>query len=235
MMSRRVKIAVIVLVAAVLAGVIYLRVLHHRFTRLAQTQMTEEQERREVVAPPISTPSDVYANAQLYWISATQTDQLAPVTVQLPLSADPVQRAKQLIGALIANPPTPAQRALPAGATLLAFYILPHGTAIADFSDTLASETPSGILSEWMAVNSIVQTLEANVPEITRLKILIHGEEAQTLAGHIDLSGFFDLHPLPPAAPASTTPATPAPPATTPASVAPSAPAKPKPGASLHR
>jgi len=198
-MPRSAKIAVILLVAAVLAGLIYFRILHHRVTRLAQTQAAQEQERREVVAPPISTPTDVTANAQMFWVSATQSDQLAAVTIQLPLSADPVERAKQLIGALIANPPTPAQRTLPAGATLLSFYILPNGVAIADFSDDLATETPSGILSESMAVNSIVQTLAANVPGITRLKILIHGQEAQTLAGHIDISGFFDVYAAAPA------------------------------------
>lgn len=212
-MPRRARIAVVILVVlAVFAGLVYVRVLHQRVARLARTQATEEQERREVVAPPISTPTDVVANAQVFWLSTTQPDRLAPVTVRLPLSANQVERAKQLIGALIANPPTPAQRTLPVGATLLSFYILPDGTAVADFSDALASEMPSGILSEWMAVNSIVQTLAANMPGITRLKILIHGQEAETLAGHIDISGFFDLHAQPASAPGTATPAaTPAP------------------------
>lgn len=210
-MPRRAKIAVVVLVVAVVVGLVYLRVLHQRVARLARTQATEEQERREVVAPPISTPTDVVANAQVFWLSTTQPDRLAAVTVQLPLSADKVERAKQLIGALIANPPTPAQRTLPVGATLLSFYILPNGTAVADFSDALASEMPSGILSEWMAVNSIVQTLAANMPGITRLKILIHGQEAETLAGHVDISGFFDLHVQPASAPGTATPAATAP------------------------
>lgn len=212
-MPRRARIAVAILVVvAVFAGLVYVRVLHQRVARLARTQATEEQERREVVAPPISTPTDVVANAQVFWLSTAQPDRLAAVTVQLPLSADPVERAKQLIGALIANPPTPAQRTLPIGATLLSFYILPDGTAVADFSDALASEMPSGILSEWMAVSSIVQTLAANMRGITRLKILIHGQEAETLAGHIDISGFFDLYAQPAAAPGTATPAaTPAP------------------------
>lgn len=211
-MPRRAKIAVVLLVLAVVAGLVYFRVLHQRVARLARTQATEEQERREVVAPPISTPTDVVASAQVFWLSATEPDRLAAVTVQLPLSADRVERAKQLIGALIANPPTPAQRTLPVGATLLSFYILPDGTAVADFSDALASEMPSGILSEWMAVNSIVQTLAANMPGITRLKILVHGQEAETLAGHIDISGFFDLRAQPATAPGMATPAaTPAP------------------------
>jgi Tfp pilus assembly protein FimV len=33
--------------------------------------------------------------------------------------------------------------------------------------------------------------LEANVPSIQRLKILIHGQEVETLAGHLDLTGTF--------------------------------------------
>jgi hypothetical protein len=44
-----------------------------------------------------------------------------------------------------------------------------------------------------LAVNSITQTLAANVPSIVRLKILIHGQEADTLAGHVDLTGFFPV------------------------------------------
>lgn len=118
--------------------------------------------------------------------------------IELPLSADPVERSRQLLQALIANPPTPDQRTLPASTTLLGFYILPDGTAVADFSDSLASELPSGILSESMAVNSIVKTLAANVPQLRRLKILIHGQEVDTLAGHVDLTGFFDLNAAPP-------------------------------------
>lgn len=208
MSVRRITLVLIALAVAVLIGLVYFRTLHQRAARLQHTQVTEEEERREVIAPPISTPTDVKSSAQLFWVSATQPDELAPVTIQLPLSADPVERAKQLIEDLIANPPSPAQRTLPTGATLLDFYILPDGTAVADFSDELASEMPSGILSEWMAVSSLAQTLGANVPSIMRLKILIRGQEAETLAGHIDLSGFFEVRP------AGATPATPSTPQT---------------------
>jgi spore germination protein GerM len=205
-MTRQIKVILIFVLLAVVAGLFFLRALHRRVVRSEPARAVEEQERREVIAPPVSTPTDVRVSAQIFWISITQPDQLAPVTIQLPLSADPVERAKQLVDALIASPPTPAQRTLPEGATLLDFYLLSDGTAIADFSDELSSEMPSGILSEWMAVSSIAQTLGANVPSIARLKILLHGHEAETLAGHIDLSDFFDVRglsapPLPVASP----------------------------------
>ena len=192
-MTRNWKIFIALLAVGVVIGLISLRSLHRRMARLAQTQVTEEQARHEVLAPPVSTPTDVPVKASIFW--AGGPDGVAPVQIELPLSADPVQRSRQLLHALIADPPTPDQRTLPADTDLLGFYILPDGTAIADFSDALSTETPSGILSERMAVNSIAKTLGSNVPGLLRLKILIHGQEVDTLAGHIDLTGFFDLSP----------------------------------------
>jgi hypothetical protein len=190
--TRNWKIFIAVLAVGVVIGLISLRSLHRRMKRLAQTEVTEEQARHDLLAPPVSTPTDVPVKASIFW--AGGPDSLAPVEIELPLSADPAQRSRQLLHALIAEPPTPDQRTLPADAEVLGFYILPDGTAIADFSHALSTETPSGILSERMAVDSIVKTLENNVTGVRRLKILIHGQEVDTLAGHIDLTGFFDLN-----------------------------------------
>jgi hypothetical protein len=111
--------------------------------------------------------------------------------VELPLSNDPVLRAKQVLNTLLAGPVDTELRTVPPDAALLAFYLLPDGTAIADFSEALATSIPSGIESEQLAVDSITKTLEANVPKVRRLKILIHGQEMETLAGHLDLSQAF--------------------------------------------
>ena len=190
------KIALAILGIAVVIGLLNFRGLTQRIRRLSQDQKAEEQARREVLASPISTPSDVNATAKIFW--AAGADKLAPVEMQLPLSADPAQRAKQVLHALIAFVPSDEQRTLPADAEVLAFYVLPDGSAVADFSDALVSETPSGILSEQLTLDSITQTIESNVPSLHRLKILIHGQEAETLAGHLDLTGFFDLSPSAP-------------------------------------
>jgi hypothetical protein len=192
-MPRNLKITLGILSVAVLIGLISLHGLHQRIEQLSQEQGSEEQQRRELLKPEIATPTDAMANAKIFW--AAGADRVAPVETQLPLSADPVKRARQVLDALIADAPSDAQRTLPADATLLGFYILPDGTAIADFSDALASETPSGILSEELAVESIARTVENNVAGARRLKILIHGQEVDTLAGHADLTGFFDLNP----------------------------------------
>ncbi len=194
-MTRNLKIILAILGVAVVIGLLSLRGLHRRIERLAENPSAEEQARREVLAPKVSTPTDVMIRAKIFW--AAGPDRLAPVDVELALSADPLKRARQVIDALITNPPDASERTLPADTELVGFYMLPDGTAVADFSDALASETPSGILSEKLAVDSIVQTLKSNLSMARRLKILIHGQEVDTLAGHVDLTGFFDLNPAP--------------------------------------
>jgi len=205
-MSRVLKLAVAVLLLGVAVGVIYLRGLHERLLRLARPERTEARARREVTQPPIATPSDRKVKTRVFWASADNPGMLEPVEVELPLSAEPVQRAKQVLNTLMGDAPSPERRTLPEDAVLLEFYLLADGTAIADFSGAVATGTPSGILSEQMAVDSIARTLEGNVPGIVRLKILVNGQEAETLAGHVDLTGFFTLQPPQPATPPAAAP-----------------------------
>ena len=190
-MPRNLKIVLGILGIAVAVGLVSLRGLHQRMRGLAESQTSDEKARHEVRASEISTPSDVTTGAKIYW--AAGEDRVAATTLELPLSAEPTERGKQVLQALIADAPTAQQRTISADAVLLGFYVLADGTAIADFSDALSAETPSGIESEEVVVESITRTLESNVPTLRRLKILIHGQEADTLAGHVDLTGFFDL------------------------------------------
>jgi hypothetical protein len=198
--SRGLKTTIAILAVLVVFGLITLLSLRQAIHRMSGNQRSDEQARQEVMQIPISTPTDVKVKAQMFWLSTTSPVSLEATTIELPLSADPVERCKQLLVALIVNAPTPIQRTLPPDAILLAFYLQPDGTGVADFSDALSAETPSGIQSEQLAVDSITQTLGANVNAIRQVKILIHGQEAETLAGHIDLSGLFPVSSAAPAA-----------------------------------
>jgi hypothetical protein len=215
-MARWIRWVVGVLCVAVLIGVIYLPVLRRRLRVAAKLQQqTAEQARRELTQAVPINPGEPRVKAKLFWASGNSDGTLLDSTVELPLSSEPVLRSKQVLNTLLAGPVDAELRTLPPDAVLLAFYLLPNGTAIADFSEALATATPSGIQSEQLAVDSIARTLEANVPGVQRLKILIHGQEVETLAGHLDLTGTFLVNakgvPVTPAlaAPVSA-PATPA-------------------------
>ena len=182
------------LLAAVIAAALYFPALRHQVDVAKQlTEKTAEQARRELLPPTPVTSGDPKVKAKIYWGSSGADGSLVPVTVELPLSSDPAMRAKQILNTLLAGPVDPEARTLPPDAALLAFYLLPDGTAVADFSEAFATSTPSGIQSEELAVDSITSTLEANVPQVQRLKILIHGQEVDTLAGHLDLTQTFPV------------------------------------------
>jgi spore germination protein GerM len=185
----------VALLAAVIAAALYFPALRRQVDKAKQlTEKTAEQARRELLplAPPKS--GDPKVRVQMYWGSSSDDGSLKAVVVELPLSSDPVTSAKQVLNTLLAGPVDSEARTLPSDAALLAFYLLPDGTAVADFSESLATSTPSGIQSEQLAVDSIARTLEANVPQVQRLKILIHGQEVDTLAGHLDLTQTFNVN-----------------------------------------
>ena len=200
--------AITALVTMLIAAAIYVPILRKRMKRAAkQQQQSEEQARRELIQPVPVNPGDPRVKTKLFWLSDSDESALSPVIVELPLSNDPVLRSKQVLNTLLAGPVDTDLRTLPPDAVLLAFYILPDGTAIADFSEAMATSIPSGIASEQLAVDSMARTLEANVPQIQRLKILIHGQEVETLAGHLDLTGTFLVNAKLAAAPPISLPA----------------------------
>jgi len=179
------------LLVAVIGAALYFPALRRQVNVAKQlTEKSAEQARRELLPPAPASSGDPKVRVKMFWGSKAG-DSFTPVAVELPLSADPVLRAKQVLNTLLAGPVDPEARTLPADAALLAFYLLPNGTGVADFSESIATSIPSGIQSEQMAVDSITRTLEANVPQVQRLKILIHGQEMDTLAGHLDLTQTF--------------------------------------------
>jgi len=208
-MTPRLRLYIVIgLTGAVLAAAIYFPILKRRVKRQAKVQQqSEEQARRELVQSLAKNTNGPLSKAKLFWASEADESDLAPTTVDLPLSNDPALRSKQVLDTLLAGPVDSELRTLPPDAALLAFYILPDGTAIADFSEALATSIPSGVQSEQLAVDSITKTLEANVPQVRRLRILIHGQQVETLAGHLDLTGAFPVStPATPASPQATTP-----------------------------
>ena len=73
---------------------------------------------------------------------------------------------------------------------LRALYLDASSTATVDLSAASPNqkEIRASAEDELLAVYALVNTLIQNVPEIRQVRLLVDGREAQTLAGHIDLS-----------------------------------------------
>jgi hypothetical protein len=82
---------------------------------------------------------------------------------------------------------------LPPGSDVRSVYLVDPGLAVIDINAAFADGHRSGVLSEELTVASLIETLSANLPGILRVKILVEGKQRDTLAGHADLSGFFNV------------------------------------------
>jgi hypothetical protein len=201
-MNRPARIAAGLLLLWVALAIYWLQSVQ-QVTRIG-SEPSEARARREVSQPPLPDPSIAPVKVRLYRITAGGV-AIEPVEIEIGLFSDAAARAQQLIAALAAlDPPRGGERTLPPDTTLLEFYLLPDGVAIADFSSELATAMPSGILSEQLALEAITRTLGENLPQLRRLKIVIAGQEAETLAGHVDLKRFIEL--VPPAEPGKPAP-----------------------------
>jgi hypothetical protein len=78
---------------------------------------------------------------------------------------------------------------LPPATELRAAFLMPDGTLYLDLSSNALALFEPGIQSETLAIYSIVNSLAENVPAVKKVKLLIQGQEVETLDGHADLGG----------------------------------------------
>ena len=109
---------------------------------------------------------------------------------------NPVAYARVIIEALIRGPRQGLVRTVASGTKLRAVYIATGGICFVDLSRNIGKDHPGGCNSEILTIYSIVNSLILNIPEIKQVKILIEGEEALTLAGHIDLKSPLEANML---------------------------------------
>ena len=98
-----------------------------------------------------------------------------------------VENAKSLINALIHGPKSGLVPTLPEEVRLLALHVTEDAVAYVDFDRAVHEKHPGGILTELFTISSVVNTLALNLEEVDQVKILIDGNEAKTLTGHIDI------------------------------------------------
>jgi hypothetical protein len=141
------------------------------------------------VAPPASGPTE---QVTLY-LAYDDPGVVLPQASIIPLPGGRQQRAEELLRALMdVYTGKTSQHPLGSGADIRNVYLVDPGLAVIDLNSAFAAGHRSGILVEELTVVSLVETLTANIPGITRVKILVNGNEQDTLAGHADLSRIYE-------------------------------------------
>jgi len=184
MIPRHLLIGIAIMLAAALAMSAYVWRMRGRVAAVEPAADTRP------LAPPVS---GLMEPVTLY-VADDQTGSLRVEGASIPLPSDRQQRAEELLRALLGiyldkSSPHP----LPPASEVRAIYLVDPGLAVIDLNAVFADAHRSGVLEEELTVTSLIQTLAANIPGILRVKILVDGKERATLAGHADLSNFYDV------------------------------------------
>jgi hypothetical protein len=185
MIPRHLFIAMSVLLLAVLGMSLY---AWHMRGRAAAEPIASTDTRP--VVPPSAGPTEQVT----LFVAYDDVGVLHAQAAQIPLPSVRQERAEELLRSLIAlyldkSSPHP----LPPGADIRSVYLVDPGLAVIDLNAAFADGHRSGVLAEELTVTSMIQTLSANIPGILKVKILVEGKQRDTLAGHADLSAFFDV------------------------------------------
>jgi hypothetical protein len=172
----------LVLLAILVSGVVIIRITHK------EEALTLQAAEAAPVAPVVGGKQE-----HIQVLVAYDDDQALrwrPADVFLP--ADRGLRARETLRYVLAQYlQTPSPHPLGKGTDIKDVYFINDDTMIVDTTAPFADSHPSGILLEEMTLTSLIETLNANVPGIAKVKFLVDGKERETLAGHADLMSFY--------------------------------------------
>jgi hypothetical protein len=188
MIPRQLVIATSVLLAAVLGLSVY--AWHMRKAAASKPVATTDT---RPLAPPVAGPTERVT----LFVAHDEDGSLRAVSAQIPMPSGRQQRAEELLRALLSiyldkSSPHP----LGAGADIHSVFLVDPGVAVIDLNSAFADSQRSGVLVEELTVTSLIHTVSANTPGLTKVKILVDGKQRDTLAGHADLSSFYDVTAL---------------------------------------
>jgi hypothetical protein len=189
MISPRIPRSLAITVAVLLLAVLGMSFYAWHMRGRAAAVPVVATDTRPVVAP-VAGPTE----AVTLFVAYDDLGVLRAQSARIPMPSVRQQRAEELLRALIALYLDKASpHPLPPGADIRGIYLVDPGLAVVDINAAFADGHRSGVLAEELTIASFIQTLAANVPGILRVKILVEGKERETLAGHADLSNFFDV------------------------------------------
>ncbi len=185
MISRPLQIAVVLLVLAVFGMGVY--VLH---TKRRAEQIESRASNQRPIVPPVAGPEENFA----LWVARDSDGTLHEETEHAALPPEPAERDREILRHLLGRYlAAGSSHPIGAGADIKAVYLVGYGLAVVDTNSEFANRHPSGVLTESLTLASIAQTLAANASNLKRIKFLVDGHDRETLAGHADLEGTYEI------------------------------------------
>ena len=190
-MTRPILIMFLVLLM-IAAGLGYYAYHLKKRVALEEQQMAEKS---QVVTPPAGGPTTLVT----LYVASDADGSLRRAQENVALPTERSERARAVLRTLFGKySQGSSTHPIGAGSDVRDVFLMSGNAAIVDTSAGFADKHPSGVLVEELTIGSIVNTLNANDPQITRVKILVDGKERDTLAGHADLRRFYSAGSIAP-------------------------------------
>jgi spore germination protein GerM len=186
-MTRRAKILMLVVLVVLAGSALYLRVLARRVVFQPPSEHGEQVARTQLSEAALQSAAGPQQTATLYFPSFGEgvlREEKRPVA----WAEAETDRIRQVLLALMEGSQLGYNRPLPAATEIRAVFLASDGTAFLDLSNQTLPDFNPGIASESLVVYSIVNSLAANIPAVKKVRILVQGQEVDTLDGHADLS-----------------------------------------------
>lgn len=185
MIPRHLLIAMSVLLVAALGLSVY---AWHMRKSAASAPLTSADTRP--LAPPPTGPME----RVVLFVAHDEDGTLRPESSQIPMPSGRQQRSEELLRALLSlylDKSSP--HVLGAGSEIRSVFLVDPGVAVIDVNGAFADSHRSGVLVEELTVASLIHTISANTPGLLKVEILVDGKPRDTLAGHADLTDFYDV------------------------------------------
>jgi spore germination protein GerM len=176
-------VAVLMLAALGLSGYAW------KMRKTAASTTAESVDTRPL-APPVAGPTEQV----ILFVAHDDNGTLRAESAQIPLPSGRQQRAEELLRSLLSlYLEKSSPHSIAAGSEIRSVFLIDPGVAVIDLNAAFANNHRSGVLVEELTITSLIHTISANIPGIAKVQILIDGKERDTLAGHADLSSYYDV------------------------------------------
>jgi hypothetical protein len=182
---------------SLVAGIVLMLVFLLNGREQANKRLGAPNDTTPIAAPVASSNEDV-----TLYLANDADASITPTTSSLSLPQAPTLRARSLLEHLLAIYALPgASHPLQGGPTVDDVFFLPDPQpaphlrlgaqpgqlAVINLHGAFLDNHPSGIQVETLTVQSIIGTLHAALPQVTKIRFLVDGQPHDTLAGHADL------------------------------------------------
>jgi hypothetical protein len=181
MQSSRLLIGVVIIIVAVVAsgGGLFWFWMNKTKTAPIPAEQDQQLAQRLLRDEPLSIT--------LYY---PREGMLATESTVVKRQPDAQSLARAALAALFADKRAPLEPVL-RDIRLRELYLDGSGTAYIDLSPGVRKDVRASAWEELLAIYALVNTLLQNVQEVKQVMLLLDGGNAQTLAGHMDLSRTF--------------------------------------------